>query len=198
MSITLNARKRASDSGVTVKYTPCAKTDEHTDEDNVEEEIAVINKEKKPLPNDDYKNEKMANQTANGPRHLPSNSGVFNNPHSRWRIVGDRMSSSSLTGRISLSSPAYSNKTVEQKSRSTSKNSLLDLFGTRIDRKARSKSFAARGDLQLLKKVRSGDIITPRELRKQRKKRYRREVRQKESPDRQIRDPHELHGPGWV
>lgn len=170
MSITLNARKRASDSGVTVKYTPCAKTDEHTDEDNVEEEIAVINKEKKPLPNDDYKNEKMANQTANGPRHLPSNSGVFNNPHSRWRIVGDRMSSSSLTGRISLSSPAYSNKTVEQKSRSTSKNSLLDLFGTRIDRKARSKSFAARGDLQLLKKVRSGDIITPRELRKQRKK----------------------------
>lgn len=170
MSITLNARKRASDSGVTVKYTPCAKTDEHTDEDNVEEEISVINKEKKPLPNDDYKNEKMANQTANGPRHLPSNAGVFNTPHSRWRIVGDRMSSSSLTGRISLSSPAYSNKTVEQKSRSTSKNSLLDLFGTRIDRKARSKSFAARGDLQLLKKVRSGDIITPRELRKQRKK----------------------------
>jgi hypothetical protein len=172
MSITLATRKRTSDAGVTVKYTPCAKTDDHTDEENLDGEIAVINKEKKSVPNDEHKYEKMAKQTANGPRHLPSNPGVFNSstPHSRWRIVGDRMSSSSLTGRISLSSPAYSNKTVEQKSRSTSKNSLLDLFGTRLDRKGRSKSFAARGDLQLLKKVRSGEIITPRELRKQRKK----------------------------
>lgn len=61
MFIMLNVCKCVSDFGVIVKYIFCVKIDEYIDEDNVEEEIVVIDKEKKLLLNDDYKNEKMVN-----------------------------------------------------------------------------------------------------------------------------------------
>ena len=171
------ARRRTSEPGVSVKYTPCAKMEaEHTDDEL--EEIAIVDKE--PVKADDTSTgnrqtpTSLQNQTANGPRHFPAGIGMFTGyktgpQKERAKSMSERVSS--LSGRISLSSPVYSSKVVEQKSRSTSKQSLLDLFGTRLDRgKGRSKSFAARGDLQLLKKVRSSEVVTPREIRKQRRK----------------------------
>lgn len=166
MSSTINKGK-TNELGVAVKYVPCSKVDtEHTDDDL--EEIAIMGNEK----HDDKKIDvKDGKPTANGPQSLSSGPmGIFQilNQRDRTMSLGERLSKG---GRISISSPAYSNKVVEQKSRSTSKQSLMDLFGTRIDRnKTRHKSFSARGDLSLMRKVRSSEIMTPREIRKLRKK----------------------------
>ncbi|KAK3095924.1 hypothetical protein FSP39_020866 [Pinctada imbricata] len=151
-------------------------TAEHTDDEL--DEIAIVDKEDssqiKSAEGSTRQTPTNFKQTANGPRHFPAGIGVFtgyrtSTQKERAKSMSERVSS--IGGRISLSSPIYSSKVVEQKSRSTSKQSLLDLFGTRIDRgKGRSKSFAARGDLQLLKKVRSSEVVTPREIRKQRRK----------------------------
>lgn len=159
---------KSNEPGVAVKYVPCSKGDtEHTDDEL--EEIAIMGNEKHDEKKKDLKGG-YSKPTANGPQVLSGGVGIFQifNQRDRTMSVGERLSKG---GRISLPSPVYSSKVVEQKSRSTSKASLMDLFGTRIDRsKSRAKSFSARGDLSLMKKVRSSELMTPREIRKLRKK----------------------------
>ncbi|XP_052104842.1 cyclic nucleotide-gated channel rod photoreceptor subunit alpha-like [Mytilus californianus] len=161
------AKGKGNEPSVAVKYIPCSKGDtEHTDDEL--EEIAIMGNDK----HDNKKSEtkEFGKPTANGPHILSGGVGIFQviNTRDRTMSIGERLSKG---GRISLSSPVYSNKVVEQKSRSTSKQSLMDLFGSRIDRsKSRAKSFSARGDLSLMKKVRSSEVMTPREIRKLRKK----------------------------
>ena len=190
MAGTLNNRGRNSEPGVAVKYSACSNIDD------VElEEIAIVgckddgdNNHKRDFykdSNSDTTHDKVSlsdTPTANGPRSI-SSLGIFhafNSPKEleRKHVIGERLSSSggristTSTGRISLSSPVYSSKIVEQKSRSNSKNSLLDLFGTRLDKQRKSKkSFSLReSDRLLLKKARSREVLSAREIRKRRKK----------------------------
>lgn len=162
-----SVRGRNSEPSIAVKYVPCSRGEmDHTDDEL--EEIAILGNEKNKESKSDSKG--FGKPTANGPQVLSGGMGIFQvlNTRDRTMSIGERLSKG---GRISVSSPVYSSKVVEQKSRSTSKQSLMDLFGTRIDRsKSRAKSFSARGDLSLMKKVRSSEIMTPREIRKLRKK----------------------------
>ncbi|KAJ8309682.1 hypothetical protein KUTeg_011547 [Tegillarca granosa] len=167
------ARRRTSEPGVSVKYTPCSK-EEHSEDDL--EEIAIVDRDdNKSVTHSNDKSQKkmsMSHLAANGPKHLPG-LGIFQaftSSRDRNKAVGERLSTSG--GRISVSSPVYSSKIVEQKSKSTSKQSLLDFFGTKIDRRKSRKSISTRSEfgLSLIRKGRSSEVITPSQLRKQRRK----------------------------
>ncbi|KAK0041180.1 cyclic nucleotide-gated cation channel beta-1 [Biomphalaria pfeifferi] len=120
--------------------------------------------------------------TANGPRTLPPGS-IFTSQSTstdRVKLIGERLSSSD---RISLSSPIYSSKVIEQKAKSTSKQSLLDLFSSRLDRvKVNRKRFSL-AQTSLMKKPRpsDGNIIahTTRTQRRQRRKEIKRDFGRK-------------------
>lgn len=156
-------RRKSGDAGFGVKYTPCSK-DEHTDDEL--EEIAIVGKNDENKSNHpDDAPERAPSVTANGPRILPG-IGVYHSPSVRTKLIGERLSS---TGTINLSSPIYSGKVVEQKSRSTSKQSLLDIVSTKLDR-VKSKKRLSREDTALMRKTKSNSIITSRVIRKQRKK----------------------------
>lgn len=176
------SRRHASEAGVgvAVKYTPCAKGDhlDDDDDDNDVEEISIVDRDGLGRGGGDDEGGAAASTagasgeegngglTANGPRVLPG-LDVYQSPTDRTKLIGERLSS---CDKISLSSPIYSNKVVEQKSKSTSKQSLLDLFSTRLDRsRARKRSSIGAG---LLKKPRPSEanIITSKSIRKQRRK----------------------------
>ncbi|CAI9721896.1 Hypothetical predicted protein [Octopus vulgaris] len=153
-------RRRTSDTILAVKYTPCA--EEQTDDEL--EEIAIVSRdnssEKKPSELDV---EQSVTVTVNGPRLLPG-VGVFHSPSDRTKLIGERLSS-----QLSLPSPVYSNKVVEQATcKSTSKQSLLDIVSNRID-KAKQRTRSGE-DIALMRKIRPTEPVTTREIRKQRKK----------------------------
>ncbi|XP_059156888.1 cyclic nucleotide-gated channel cone photoreceptor subunit alpha-like [Physella acuta] len=110
---------------------------------------------------------------ANGPRNSPPGT-IFtaqSTSTDRVKLIGERLSSSD---KISLSSPIYSSKVLEQKAKSTSKQSLLDLFSSRLDKvKVNRKRFSL-AQASLMKKPRpsDGNIIahTTRNQRRQRRK----------------------------
>ncbi|XP_070183983.1 cyclic nucleotide-gated channel cone photoreceptor subunit alpha-like [Littorina saxatilis] len=107
--------------------------------------------------------------TANGPRHLPG-LDLFAQGSERTKLIGERLSS---TDKISLSSPIYSNKVVEQRDRSSSRQSLLEIVSNKLDRVRTRKRFSlAQGSL--LKKPRLSEanvnVISNRVTRKQRRK----------------------------
>ncbi|GFO48972.1 LOW QUALITY PROTEIN: cyclic nucleotide-gated cation channel alpha-3 [Plakobranchus ocellatus] len=124
--------------------------------------------------------------TANGPRNFPPGS-IFTSQQAsssveRDKLIGERLSSSD---KISLSSPIYSNKVVDQqKAKSTSKQSLLDLFSSRLDRvKATRKRFSL-AQTSLMKKPRPSDgniiaAVTTRNQRRQRRKEIKRDFGKK-------------------
>lgn len=123
--------------------------------------------------------------TANGPPSLPNagtspgrererHGGSLQLTHAlssstdRTKLIGERLSSNS---RISLSSPLYSSRVVEQKSRSTSKTSLLEIFTHKLDRnKGRKSRSFSKEEVAYVNKAHISDAMTPKELRKQRRK----------------------------
>lgn len=186
-------RRHISDTGKAVKYTPCAKTDQ-TDEEELEE-VAVISTsgttlDETPVHNSNRSSscrldrdttegarrqatdddaQSAASIAANGPRALPGPGmgGLFHPmPSDRTKLIGARLSS---TGKINVSSPVYSGRVVEQKS--TSKQSLLDLFSSKLDRVRgrKSRSFS-KEEVSYVNKAHTSDVMTPREIRKQRRK----------------------------
>ena len=193
-------RRHVSDTGRTVKYTPCAKG-EHTDEEELEE-IAVVDDHSRaatpisaPLTgatsairsSPGGSSRRLSNGTnasqggvgetdgtvpataANGPRLLPtpSTGASFGNTAAtsdKTRLIGERLSS---TGRINLSSPVYSHKIIEQKS--TSRASLYEIFQHRINRNRKSRTFS-KESVAYVNKAHSSDAMTPKEVRKQRRK----------------------------
>ena len=107
--------------------------------------------------------------TANGPRHLPG-LDLFSQGSERTKLIGERLSS---TDKISLSSPIYSNKVVEQADRSSSRQSLLEIVSNKLDRVKNRKRFSL-AQSSLLKKPRLSEanvnVITSRVTRRQRRK----------------------------
>lgn len=88
----------------------------------------------------------------------------------------------SSSDKISLSSPIYSNKVIEQKAKSTSKQSLLDLFSTRLDKVKASRKRFSLANTSLIKKPRPSDgniIVTSRNQRRQRRKDIKRDFGRK-------------------
>ncbi len=216
MTSVLGRRHVSSDSGRTVKYTPCAKA-EHTDDEELEE-IAVVDDphSRGPTPistplhgggggaavsgsvassshldggsrgtsTEALQDASIAETTAtassavglvipvttaNGPRLLPTPStgtsyGNTAATSDRTRLIGERLSA---TGRISLSSPVYSHKIIEQKS--TSRASLYEIFQHRINRTKKGRAFS-KESVAYVNKAHTSDAMTPKEVRKQRRK----------------------------
>ncbi|XP_071085205.1 cyclic nucleotide-gated channel alpha-3-like [Haliotis cracherodii] len=163
------ARRKTSDTGLAVRYTPCANSE--LDGDEIEE-IAIVSKDAKESLEDEVEVEADVEcgeqtTTANGPRSLPGLE-IFSSPSDRTKLIGERLSSSD---KISLSSPIYSNKVVEQKSKSTSKQSLLDIVSGKLDLvKTRKRYSLAQSSLMKKPRPSEANIVTSRGIRKQRKK----------------------------
>lgn len=155
-------RRRRSDAGVSVKYTPCSKG-EHTEEEELGE-IAIVEKEACLSRGEDFEinPDLEVTLTANGPGQLPGLE-VYPSPSDRIKLIGERLSG---CDRISISSPIYSDKLVEQRS---SKQSLLELVTSKFDRVKSRKRLSSK-DLSLMNKVRSFENITTKEIRKHRKR----------------------------
>lgn len=153
--------RRKSDTNLAVKYTPCAR--EQTDDEL--EEVSIISRENIPEKKvGDLDVEQGVSVTVNGPRVLPG-VGVFQSSSDRTKLIGERLSS-----QISLPSPVYSNKIVEQTScKSTSKQSLLDIVSNRIE-KVKQRKRPSGEDFALMRKIRPTEPVTTREIRRQRKK----------------------------
>ncbi|KAK6195821.1 hypothetical protein SNE40_001173 [Patella caerulea] len=165
------SRRKASDTGIVVKYSPCAKN-ENTDEEELEE-IAIVEADDKDGGEgsrdlvQQVEDGIEQTSTANGPRHLPGLE-MYQSPTDRTKLIGERLSSSD---KISVSSPIYSNKVVEQKSKSTSKQSLLEIVSNKFDRvKNRKRYSLAHSSLMKNSRPSVANVITTREIRKQRKK----------------------------
>ena len=113
-------------------------------------------------------NGSVTTTTANGPRLIPtpSTGGTYGHTATsdRTRLIGERLSA---TGRISLSSPVYSSKIIEQKS--TSRASLYEIFSNRINRNRRSKTFS-KESVAYVNRAHISDAMTPKEVRKARRK----------------------------
>ncbi|KAL8576836.1 hypothetical protein ACOMHN_064063 [Nucella lapillus] len=125
--------------------------------------------------------------TANGPRHLPG-LDLFSQGADRTRLIGERLSS---TDKISLSSPIYPNKGVEPADRSSSRQSLLEIVSSRLDKVKNRKRFSlAQGSL--LKKPRLSEanvnVITSRVTRRQRRK----EIEEKFGKRKSLRGDHQV------
>lgn len=105
--------------------------------------------------------------TANGPRHLPG-LDLFPGVSDRTKLIGERLSSAD---KISLSSPIYSNKVVEQRSKSQSRQSLLEVFSNKLDRVKNRKRFSiAQGSLLKKPRLSEANININRVQRRQRRK----------------------------
>ncbi|RUS82311.1 hypothetical protein EGW08_009943, partial [Elysia chlorotica] len=125
--------------------------------------------------------------TANGPKILPPAS-LFSGQQQascstdRDKLIGERLSS---CDKISLSSPIYSHRAVDQqKAKSTSKQSLLDLFNTRLDKVKVSRKRFSLAQTSLMKKPRPSDgniiaAVTTRNQRRQRRKEIKRDFGKK-------------------
>ena len=167
-------RRHTIDAGKAVKYTPCANKGDQTDEEELEE-IAVVSKDDGSYRADEDHDHSGGGGggsaggtlTANGPRILPG-PGIYQTPSDRTKLIGERLSSS---GKINLSSPVYSGKVVEQKSRSTSKQSLLEIVSNRIGKvTGRNSRSYSKDEVAFLNKARSNETMTSREVRKVRRK----------------------------
>ncbi|KAL4219993.1 hypothetical protein ACF0H5_020404 [Mactra antiquata] len=182
MTSSLNSN-RATDSGLAIKYTPCAK-EEQTDEDELEE-ISVIDDRQddtRSLSNisktedDQSDNEGHSHELndpesertdieINGPKLLPGSVlSISSSPNDKTKLIGERLSS-----RTTLSSPVNSSKIVPDsksyRSRTTSRQSIFELVRVRTSRKpSRDDHF------NLMKKVRSSETVTSKGVRKQRRK----------------------------
>ena len=159
------SRRQQTDSSTAVRYTPCAKND-NTDEEELEE-ISVVRGDT--LSVTDENEHSVASLTANGPRPNPSPT-LYHDPTDRTKLIGERLSAA---GKVSVSSPVYAGKVVEQKSRSTSKNSLLEIVTQKLDRARARKtsSLHSKEEVAFINKAAYlHDVMTPRELRKQRRK----------------------------
>ena len=160
------SRRHVPESSKAVKYTPCAKG-EQTDEEELEE-IAVVSRDDVGYQRDEDGGDPGGSVTANGPRVLPG-PGVYQTPYSdRTKLIGERLSSS---GKINLSSPVYSGKVIEQKSKSTSKQSLMEIVSNKLDKVTGRKSQTySKEELAFLNKAHLHTAMTPKEIRKQRRK----------------------------
>nr|KAG5687013.1 hypothetical protein BaRGS_016483 [Batillaria attramentaria] len=105
--------------------------------------------------------------TANGPRHLPG-LDLYQQSSARTRLIGERLSS---TDKISLSSPIYSNKVVEQRAKSQSRQSLIEIVSNKLDRVRQRKRFSlAQGSLMKKPRLSEAHVVTNRVTRRQRRK----------------------------
>ncbi len=193
--------RHVTQSGRTVRYTPCAKG-EHTDDEELEE-IAVVDDpartdtpisaplveatssatssfqpggaSRRPSHVTDPSAQGAAADTddavpvttANGPRLLPSTGTSFGNTAAtsdRTRLIGERLST---TGLMSISSPVYAHKIIEQKS--TSRASLYDLLQHKINRGKKGRAFS-KESVAYVNRAHTSDAMTPKEVRKQRRK----------------------------
>ncbi|XP_023933698.1 cyclic nucleotide-gated cation channel alpha-3 [Lingula anatina] len=160
----VSRRNNATEAERTVKYTPCGQGD-HTDSSDHElEQIAVVSK-------DGRKEETIA---LNGPHTLPGPTYPRSSPHDRTKLIGERLSGSK--GRSLDASPIYSGKHpmtppgVAQKSRTPSKQSLIDVVTSKFDRIKRKSTKDEVTFLNRSLRSRSQDVVTPRSIRKQRRK----------------------------
>jgi hypothetical protein len=156
-----------------VKYTPCNKGDQ-TDEDELDE-IAVVGANDEPqnaqaqvATAGEQQGEEEEDPTAkvNGPRSLPG--GGFMSPTDRTKLIeGDARTGSS--GTISV---ATSHRVSEGgRGKTESRHSLMDLVSNRIERLGQRKSHCyTRDEIAFLSKARANDYLTPREIRKMRRK----------------------------
>ena len=179
-------RRHVSDTGRAVKYTPCAKGD-HTDEEELDE-VAVISTSgttldetpdhnaSRSVDTDDTEaghvdddSQSAASITANGPRTLPGPGmgGLYlPMPSDRTKLIGARLSS---VGTINISSPVYSGRVVEQKS--TSKQSLIEIVSSKLDKvRGRKSQTFSKEEVSYVNKAHTSEVMTPREIRKQRRK----------------------------
>ena len=115
-----------------------------------------------------------ASVAANGPRVLPppaAMGGIFRptgiaSSDDRTKLIGERLSS---TGKINVASPVYQGRVVEQKS--TSKQSLLEIVSHKLERvRGRKSSSFSKEEVSYVNKAHTSDVMTPREVRKQRRK----------------------------
>ena len=174
--------QRTTDSGLAIKYTPCAR-DEQTDEDELEEISIVDDRQEGDLSlsnlskteddvtdhelgchsNPDAVSEKT-DAELNGPKQLPGSvHSITSSPNDRTKLIRDRVSSIAT-----LSSPINSSKLYDQRgprSRTTSRQSIFELVRLRANRKSSRED-----QFNLMKKVRSTETVTSKEVRKQRRK----------------------------
>lgn len=180
MSSSLSAN-RVTESGLSIKYTPCAK-DEQTDEDELEEisiiderhegdqSLSLISKTEEDQSDDDGNmhdtpdpDSEKTDIEINGPKLLPGSAiSITSSPNDKTKLIGERLSSGTT-----LSSPVNS-KIADAKSyrsRTTSRQSIFELVRVRTTRKpSREDHF------NLMKKVRSCETVTSKGVRKQRRK----------------------------
>ncbi len=165
-------RRHISDTGKTVKYTPCAKGD-HTDEEELEE-IAVVSRDfPNPIRQGEVDSADLIGQpvTVNGPRLIPG-SGFMQHQGSsdRTQLIGEILSAPT-TGRINLTSPVYSGRVVEQRTRTASRHSLFEIVTNRLDRKGRKQGRTfSKEEVAYVNKAHISDAMTPKEIRKARRK----------------------------
>lgn len=180
MSSSLNVN-RVSDSGLSIKYTPCAK-DEQTDEDELEE-ISIIDERHEGDPSlsliskteDDHSaiedemhdildpDSEKTDIEINGPKLLPGSAiSITSSPNDKTKLIGERLSSGTA-----VSSPVNSKITDPKsyRSRTTSRQSIFELVRVKTSRKpSREDHF------NLMKKVRSSETVASKCVRKQRRK----------------------------
>lgn len=171
---------RVTDSGLSIKYTPCAK-DEQTDDDDLEEisiiddrhegdhSLSNISKTEDDISDNDMQehHDEESEKTdieINGPKLLPGSvHSISSSPNDKTKLIGERLSSGTT-----ISSPINSNKFSEAKSyrsRTTSRQSIFELVRVRTSRKpSRDDHF------NLLKKVRSSDTVASKGVRRLRRK----------------------------
>lgn len=195
MTTVLGRRNTAESVAKTVKYTPCSKVDVQTDEEELEE--LQVRNDNAPLASrahlasvsssaaasctasparvitldDGCHTPTSSGCTANGPpRGLPASLTTFHGSSSdRTSLIGERLS---RTANLSISSPLYPVRThVEPRARSTSKQSLFELVTHRLDRVKTRKSRAfSKEEVAYVNKAHVSDAMTPKEIRKQRRK----------------------------
>ncbi len=158
-----------------VRYTPCKAADQ-TDEEELEE-VSVVQS----APSSEQLDQHKQNFTANGPRVLPSsNSGIYPTPSDRTKLIGERLagrgSNSTPVSAAAVAAAAAAVRAVDyrQRSRSTSRQSIFEIFSKKIESvtsgRRKSRTFPYRDDVGYVNKAHSVEPMTPRQLRRQRKK----------------------------
>ena len=196
MTTVLNRRNTAESVAKTVKYTPC-KVEVQTDEEELEEINTPHSRDATPrrfppsvrsspsvasrtasprLHLDDGRSTPLtpgSGYTANGPpRGLPGNLTTFHpspSPSDRTSLIGERLS---INPNLSISSPLYPvHANVDPRPRSTSKQSIFELVTHRLDRvKPRKGRAFSKEEVAYVNKGHVSDAMTPKEIRKQRRK----------------------------
>ena len=169
-------RSSSDSSKTSVKYTPCSKDDQTDDE---LDEIAVV------TPGDhvvrdggpaDERPDDGDEGLANGPRSLacrpdPAATATYVAPSDRTRLLKNDHTES--TGTINRASPAYSLRASDQKNlhrHTESRHSLMDVVSHKIEKLSRHRPTVYGQEIAILNKARSNDLMTPREIRKLRRK----------------------------